>query len=79
MKLLLQNSDHEGKIPLSYGFKNWDSIIITKGPLKNLQGKVLFINEKKKKAKVSLNLFNRSITVSLGIELINKKEINNNY
>jgi transcription termination/antitermination protein NusG len=52
MKLLLLNSNYEGKIPLSYGYKNGDSIVIMEGPLKNIQGKILFFNEKKKKAKV---------------------------
>jgi transcription termination/antitermination protein NusG len=74
MKLLLLNSNYEGKIPLSYGYKNGDSIVIMEGPLKYIQGKILFINEKKKKAKVELNLFERTVTVSLGIDLINKKK-----
>jgi transcription termination/antitermination protein NusG len=78
MKFLLYNSDFQGNIPLSYGYKNGDSIIITKGPLKNIPGKILFINFKKKKVKVEINLFNRIMNMSLGIDLLDRQEANSN-
>lgn len=74
MEWLLHNSDHNGKIELSCGYARGESVEITSGPLKNIPGKILFINKKKCKAKVRFTLFHREMDVSLGLDFINRAE-----
>jgi transcriptional antiterminator NusG len=73
MKLLLESSDEKGLFRLSTGMKRGDSIIITHGPLKNIEANVLFINKKKKKAKVKFSLFNKELSISLGLDILEQK------
>ena len=74
MRLLLENSDKSGLFKLSYGYKKNDNIIITRGPLMNLKGNIIAINERKKVAQVELFLFKRKMKTTLGIDLIKKAE-----
>lgn len=78
MELLLSNSSDSGLFDISYGLKKGDKIKIIKGPLVNLMGNVLHINEKKKVVQVEIFLFNRRIKLYLGIDLINKGKIYQN-
>ncbi len=73
MQLLLESSDNNGLFRLSTGMKKGDSIIITHGPLKNIEANILFVNRKKKKAKVRFCLFNQELSVSLGLDIIERK------
>ena len=72
MQLLLLHSDATGRFTMSYGFREGEKIIITQGPLKNIHGSILFVNEKKRKAKVRLMLFKKEMEISLGVELLGK-------
>ena len=69
MELLLRSADEKGTFKLSRGFKAGDRVEVTDGPLKTLQGNILWIDEKKSKAKVEIFLFNRSMRVNLGLKL----------
>jgi transcription termination/antitermination protein NusG len=70
MKLLLSSTEN-GKFHLSQGYKSGDSVVITDGPLKEIKGKIVFINEKKRKAKLCICLFGKEMQVSLGLDLLN--------
>ena len=70
MEVLLNNSDSNGLFRLSRGKKVNDTVHITEGILKNFQGNIIWIDEKKKKAKVEIFLFQRKIKVNLGIDII---------
>lgn len=72
MQLLLSSTDRDGLFRLSSGVKAGDQTIITKGPLKKLKGRIMFINEKKRKAKLKMFLFNGVVNVSLGIDIHEK-------
>ena len=70
MKLLLSNADDDGLFRISRGKKMSDKVYFTTGALKNIQGNIIRIDEKKKKAHVEINLFKRKVKVSLGIDII---------
>ena len=72
MRLLLKNSDYNGIFRLSQGYQIGDKIIIENGPLKNLTGNILWINERKKKAGIEIKLLGMSMKINLGINI--KKE-----
>ena len=73
MELLLRNTNKNGTFLLSHGLKAGDKVEVTDGPLKTLQGNILWIDEKKSKAKVELYLFKRKMRVNLGVEVVGKK------
>jgi len=70
MKLLL-NSTENGKFHLSQGYRSGDSVVITDGPLKEIKGRIVFINEKKRKVKICICLFGKEMQVTLGLDLLN--------
>ncbi|MGA1870044.1 MAG: transcription termination/antitermination NusG family protein [bacterium] len=71
MEYLQTITNEQGIVPLSQGiFHEGDNVRILEGPLKNLTGKILFINKKKHKAKVNIKLFNREINIVLGLNLM---------
>jgi transcription termination/antitermination protein NusG len=72
MKFLLSNAGSDGIFKISYVYREGDSITVTQGPLKNINGKIVFINEKKRKAKVHFFLFNQTMDISLGIDFIER-------
>jgi transcription antitermination factor NusG len=74
MEYLLNNSDQCGIFRLSKGYQRNDSVVVTEGPLKNIYGDILWINNKKKKACVEIELFNRKIKVNLGINVLKEEE-----
>lgn len=73
MALLLNSANTYGTFKMSYGFRVKDQVIITRGPLQNLNANLIWINDKKKKACVEIKLFKRKMNITLGIDLI--KEI----
>jgi len=72
MKFLLSNTGPDGIFQLSYVYREGDSITVTQGPLKNINGRIIFINEKKRKAKVHFFLYNQAMDISLGIDFIER-------
>lgn len=75
MMLLLTCTDTKGMIPISTGFEEGDSVVITDGPLKNISCKVLFYNKKKRKVSVEFQLFQQEFVISLGVSIIKKEEV----
>lgn len=71
MKFLFDIAGQDGVIKISKGIvAEGDNIRILKGPLKNFKGKILFINRRKNKAKVRIEIMNRTVDVSLGLDII---------
>lgn len=70
MMFLLGSSDKNGIFKVSKGKKKNNSIYITEGVLKNIQGNIVWIDEKKSKAGVEIPLFRRKIIVNLGLDII---------
>ena len=55
-------------------FDENDRICVTAGPLKGLEGMVVKVDKRKKRAKVKMDFSNDSILIDLGFEII--KEVN---
>ena len=55
-------------------FDENDRICVTSGPLKGLEGMVVKVDKRKKRAKVKMDFSNDSILIDLGFEII--KEVN---
>jgi transcription antitermination factor NusG len=70
MEVLMNSADSRGLFHLSGARKVNDQIQFTYGALKNFQGRILWIDEKKHKARVEVDLFRRKIKVTLGVEII---------
>lgn len=51
------------------------TIIIKSGPLKDITGRILYINRKKRKARIQISLLNRSIQVTVGLEILNDQSV----
>jgi transcriptional antiterminator NusG len=50
-----------------------DKIVILEGPLKGLEGNIIKIDRRKKRAKIKLDLYKETFTVNLGFEIIGVK------
>ncbi|MGD9824695.1 hypothetical protein [Desulfobacter sp.] len=49
-----------------------EEVQIIQGPLKQLKGRILFIDKRKNKAKVRIEFMNRLLDVSLGVEILSR-------
>lgn len=71
MRFLFDITGTDGVIKVSRGVISEDSRIqILSGPLKDFRGKILFINKRKSKARVSIDIMNKNLEVSLGLDII---------
>lgn len=73
MKFLFEVTGGDGVIELSKGvvMEN-EEVMIIEGPLRQLKGKILFIDKRKNKAKVRIEFMNRLLDVSLGLEILSR-------
>lgn len=46
------------------------TVTIIDGPLKNFTGKILYINRRKRKARIMVEMLNRQVPVTLGLEIL---------
>jgi transcription antitermination factor NusG len=70
MDFFLSAADTTGVISLSCGIQKENEIKIVNGPLKYLNNKIIWINQKKKKACVEVELFKQKMKVNLGFEML---------
>lgn len=64
----------QGVVGVSVGYINDDGKLhIVKGPMKDMEGNILFFDKRKKKAKVEFELFQRKLEVTLGLEIIDQQ------
>lgn len=71
MKFLFEVTGGDGVIELSQGIvMENEEVMIIQGPLKQLKGRILFIDKRKNKAKVRIEFMNRMLDVSLGLEIL---------
>jgi len=75
MEFLLNHTNKAGTFTMSTGSITGGTVVLNRGPLKNMNGRVLFINKKKRKAKVRLILFQREMDISLGIDLLGEDSL----
>ena len=73
MRFLFEMTGEGGVIELSKGIvMENEEVQIIKGPLKQLKGRILFIDKRKNKAKVRIEFMNRMLDVSLGLEILSR-------
>ncbi|MGD9972005.1 MAG: hypothetical protein AB7S77_02990 [Desulfatirhabdiaceae bacterium] len=73
MKFLFEVTGEGGVIELSQGvIMENEEVLIIQGPLKQLKGRILFIDKRKNKAKVRIEFMNRMLDVSLGLEILSR-------
>jgi transcription antitermination factor NusG len=70
MNFFLKIADESGIISLSYSLEKENNVKIVNGPLKYLNNKIIWINNKKKKACVEVELFGQKMKVNLGIDML---------
>lgn len=68
MERLFSMAGPDGIIPISKGVYRGDQVKILYGPLKEHEGAILFVNRRKKKARVRLSRFD----MTLGLELVSE-------
>lgn len=67
----ITNEDHVAEI--SIGIIEGDELIVNSGPLMGLEGTVKKINRHKRQAVVEVEMFNRKMEMTLGLEVVEKK------
>lgn len=71
MEFLMKLTGPEGLVKITECVMDENEMVkIVRGPLKDLTGRILFINKRKKKAKIRIELLNRDVEVSLGFEIL---------
>ena len=71
MALLMKITDSKGIVKSSKVISNENrTVIIKSGPLKYISGRILYINMKKRKAMLHVELMDRSVRVAVGVEVI---------
>lgn len=72
MALLMEITGPTGLVKVSKVISDENrTAIIKSGPLKNIAGRIVYINQKKRKARIQISLLNRSIQVTVGLEILN--------
>ena len=51
-------------------------VTVTQGPLKNFSGQITYINRRKRKAGVVLEVLNRKLPISIGLEILQPAQAN---
>ncbi len=57
---------------MSYGYILGERIIVTDGPMKDYQGKIVHIDRHKRKAVLEVEFFGRRTEVTVGLEIVKK-------
>ncbi len=72
MALLLKIAGPAGLIKTSIATLCKDqTVVIESGPLKDLAGRILYIDKRKRKAMIQVELLDRSMRVAVGLEVVN--------
>ena len=68
----LMNCDH--LISSSVAYKEGDRVVIIDGPMTNSPGEITYIDRHKRFCMVKVQMFQREITVKLGLEVLSSRE-----
>lgn len=70
----MEEFTEEGKrtIPMSFGYREGDTLVVTKGPLKGREGMITRISRKKSLAFVELHVNGVRITTTVGLGIVPK-------
>ena len=68
----LMNCDH--LISSSVAYKEGDKVVIIDGPMTNSPGEITYIDRHKRFCMVKVNMFQREVTIKLGLEVLSSRE-----
>lgn len=69
----LQKYTNENKVlEMSCGFLEGDRLVVTDGPLKDYQGKIVRIDRHKRVAMLEIEFFSRIVRMTVGLEVVRK-------
>ena len=68
----LMGCDH--LVPSSIAYKEGDQVIIIDGPMQDNPGEIIYIDRHKRYAMVKISMFQREITIRLGLEVLSSRE-----
>lgn len=69
----LQKYTNEDKVlEISQGFLVGDRLVVTEGPLKDYQGKIVHIDRHKRLATLEMEFFGRTVKMRVGVEVVRK-------
>ena len=69
----LQKYTNEDKVlGMSLGFIEGDKLVVTEGPLKDYQGKIIHIDRHKRLATLEMEFFGRIVRIKVGVEVVRK-------
>jgi len=69
----LQKYTNENKVfEMSLGFLEGDKLVVTEGPLKDYQGKIVHIDRHKRLATLEMEFFGRVVKMKVGVEVVRK-------
>lgn len=72
-RIFLQElGDKEHLIKMSEGYIVGDKVIIISGPMKEIEGEIIYIDRHKRLAIVRLEMFGRQMNVKMGVEIVAK-------
>lgn len=71
--LSLLSSDSNGLVEMSSIYSVDDDIVVKSGPLLGQEARIISLNKRKGRAKVSLNFCGSERVVELGVEMLNKQ------
>lgn len=71
MAILLELAGVKGVVKTSQATVAEDNtVVIIAGPLKNFTGRILYINRRKRKARIMVEMLNRQVPVTLGLDIL---------
>lgn len=59
-------------ITMSVGYMEGDRVIVTEGSLEGFEGLIRKINRHKRQAVIEVTMFNNPMTITVGLEIVNK-------
>lgn len=72
VEFLQKYTNKDKVLEMSLGFIEGDRLVVTEGPLKDYQGKIVHIDRHKRLATLELEFFGRTVRMKVGAEVVRK-------
>lgn len=71
-EFLRKHMNKDKVLEMSLGFLVGDRLVVTEGPLKDYQGKIVHIDRHKRLATLEIEFFGRIVNMKVGVEVVRK-------
>lgn len=71
-EFLRKHMNKDNVLEMSQGFLVGDRLVVTEGPLKDYQGKIVHIDRHKRLATLEIEFFGRMVRMKVGVEVVRK-------